>query len=108
MGDPAKGRCDEILRSEAAAAWKDRLTAAFFDTEARRAVIHEIRASIAVGPAGEETAGLESLRERVVSHLVGLASRDARPPDRDPAPPPSTISGPALEDRIVTNYPHPI
>jgi DNA polymerase III delta prime subunit len=108
MGDPAVAQLDHILRSGAAADWKERLTAAFFDTEARRAIIHEIREAIATDSTLEDPAALESIRHQVVRHLVGLASRDARPLEPAPAARSSTNSGHALEDRIVTTYPYPI
>ena len=51
MGDPAEQRCDDLLRSGAAAAWRERLTAAFFDAEARRAIIGQ-KARLRAGGEG--------------------------------------------------------
>jgi WD40 repeat protein len=108
MGDPAKDDFDDLIRFEAAVDWQTRLTAVFFDAEANRKVIDEIRAAIAEQRHAEDVAKLESLRRRVVGHLVSLASRDAIAPDRGAPARPAPIAGAELEDRVVTSYPYPI
>jgi hypothetical protein len=110
MGDPAEDRFDDVIRSEAAAGWQSRLTAAFFDAEAKRRVIDEVRSTIADLMHAEDAAKLEPLQRRVVGHRIELASRDASPLDqeRESEPQPIPIAGADLEDRVVTSYPYPI
>src|SRR3954463_8981866 len=89
---------DDLLETEAAADWQARLTAAFFDAEGpgrgvaegpaaaprRRRARAGARAAGGGGLPAGEPAGREPLRQRVIRHLVGVASRDATAPARDP------------------------
>jgi hypothetical protein len=99
---------EDILRSEEAAGWQARLTAAFFDGEVKRAIVNEVRESIASKtPEGPEKS--DALLQPILRRLIGVASRDARSPGREVSMPVETlISGPDLEDRIIDQYPYPI
>src|SRR5437867_2778695 len=80
--------------------WQDRLTAAYFDPEARRQAIGDLRTWLGERQAAEHL-------QAVVRRLVGEASRRAAPPAPEQAAAP-LLSGADLEDRIITAYPYPV
>jgi hypothetical protein len=108
MGKTIDERFESLLNAESAAGWTARLTAAYFDADARRKVVEEIRQGIVTLAPGIAPDELNTLQQRVLSHLVGQASRDARPPDRGSEAGTPLPSGPELEDQVISTYPNPI
>jgi WD40 repeat protein len=95
-------RLHALLQAPAAAAWQARLTAAFFDADAQRQAVEELRAWIAQN-ADLPPARRETLLADVLRHFLATASRHAVAPAADV---PST--GAELEDHVITAYPYPI
>ena len=92
-----------ILRSEQAAGWRARLTAVYFDAEARAEALQHIRQAVADLHPAADPAQLADIQEAALCQLDGLASRDAVAPEG------ITASATALlEDRIIDEFPQPI
>src|SRR5262245_7860442 len=108
MGKPADTLVDDILRSEAAAGWQAGLTAAFFDADVKRQLIDVVQREVSALVPATDANQLQALQQRVIRYLVGLASREARPPSRETEPRIPLLAGATLEDRVITAYPYPI
>jgi hypothetical protein len=72
----------QILDTHQARAWLGRLTACFFDGEAKRRLFEEMTAALPALAPPLDAVGLEKLRAGVIQELCRLASRDA--PRRGP------------------------
>jgi WD40 repeat protein len=85
------------------------MAAAFFDPEAKRAVVHEVRDAIrqAAQRSGREPAEVE---DPVFATIMAEAARRARPPRRDEPPEPRKplLSGDDLDRMVLGSYPAPI
>jgi WD40 repeat protein len=96
----------QILKSDAARAWLQQLTACFFDRDAKQELLDKVRTNLpplAPGLNEEETAELAA---GVIQELCRQASRLAMSP---PSPGASPVrSGSELEDEIVQHYPYPV
>src|SRR4051812_9040203 len=108
MNKSVEKSIEDILNLQAAAGWRARLTAAFFDPEARLLVVDEIHRQVAATAADSGTGEREALQQGVIRRLLVIASRDAGPPARDAVAPASPPGGPELEDRVIRTYPYPI
>ncbi len=105
MQQPDEQLLRQVLDSDGARGWLDRLIACFFDREAKKAVLDDVRAGLPGLAPGLDAEGLRGLGDGVIQELCRQASRDARPPSADgPAPP----AGYELEDEILQKYPYPI
>ena len=107
--DPALRAAVALLGAEQAQACSTRLAAVFFDPDAKRAVVHEVRDTIrrAAQRSGREPAEVE---DDLFAALMAEAARRARPPEPDqrPEPPVPPLSGDALDRLILADYPAPI
>jgi WD40 repeat protein len=102
---PDEQLLQQVLRGDAVRGWLDRLIACFFDREAKKAVLDDIRAGLADLASDLDGEGLRRLGDGLIQELCRQASRDARPPSVDgPAP----RTGHELEDEILQHYPYPI
>jgi hypothetical protein len=107
VGNGPNNRVQAILQGNAAASWLARLTKAFFDGDAKRQVITGIHEEIAAMFPKMRPGELEGFQQAVLSHLIGLASRDASPPTSEIVAP-QILCGPELENHVIANYPYPI
>src|SRR6516164_2103123 len=107
--DPALRSADALLGAEQCEAFRARLATVFFDSDAKRAVVREVRDAIrqAAQRSGREPAEVE---DDGFTALMAEAARRARPPRRDEPPerPRPSLSGDALDRRILGDYPAPI
>jgi hypothetical protein len=97
----------QLLETPPARAWLGQLTAAFFDREAKAAVLDAVRAGLPALAPGLDPDALRQLGDGLVQELCRQASRDALPPAED-APGPAPLAGHTLEDQILTAYPYPV
>jgi hypothetical protein len=97
---PDQRLLQDLLASNQAEPWLAALTAAFFDQQAKRLLLADIRQALADRAAPE-------LIATFIQELCCRASRAARTPEL-PATPPAALDWPACEDRILDAYPLPI
>src|SRR5262245_9455511 len=135
MPSPTDALLQQILATDQARVWLEQLTAAFFDPDAKRAVLDAIRAGLpalvqdlaaealraptppVLDPirAGLPALGqdldaeaLRSLTARVFQEQCREASRRAQRPEPTPVPDFTPLTGPGLGEQIVARYPYPI
>jgi WD40 repeat protein len=108
MSKPGEALLRQVLDAAPAREWAARLAAGFFDREARKAVVDEVRAALPALAPGLDDDGLRELRAGVIQELCREASRAAVRPSRDEPPGPALLSGPDLEDAVRERYPYPI
>jgi hypothetical protein len=101
MSKPDADPPADLLSSEAARLWQQRLTEVYFDADDRRETIDGIRAWLTEVDAAGHT-------EAILRHLVGVASRQAVPPAQETNQASALLCGASLEDRIITSYPYPL
>jgi WD40 repeat protein len=108
MTKPDDLHLSTLLSSPAVADWQARLTAAFFDADAKRQVIADIRDGVAGQLPSLAPERMQELQKAVIARLVAVAAREAKPPEPERPPAQALLEGAALEDRIITGYPYPI
>jgi len=90
-----------FLADERAQTWIAALTEVFFDQQAKRLLLAEIRQTLADRVPAE-------VHDAIIRDLCCRASRAARPPSPPFAPVPATLDWPSCEDRILDAYPFPV
>lgn len=108
MSKPAPLPLNELLRAPEAAGWQAKLTAVFFDAEAKRQCIAVIREGVASFAPHLSADELNQLQTAVVGRLVGLASRDARQPAAAETPAVQPLGSDEVQNAVLRSYPYPI
>ncbi len=108
MSRPGTQMLQDLLHTHQARAWLERLTACFFDRDAKKAVLDGVRASLPSLAPELDPDALEQLTAGLIQELCRQASRDATPPATADEPGPVLLAGPDLEDRIFRDYPYPV
>jgi hypothetical protein len=74
-------RIEQILQSDQAKEWTEDLAASFFDDDAKRQIVRQVREAVADQCSGMNPEQVEKVQQAIVAQLIGLASRDAAPPN---------------------------
>ena len=98
---------EQWLERSQAVEWQSQLTAVFFDGDAKREVVREIREAIAGEETGLPEGDLGELQQAVIAQLAAQASRDATRPEEAEAEG-ERLEGWELEDAITRTYPYPV
>ena len=80
MSQPDEPLLQQLLTSAPARSWVERLTASFFNRDAKKAILDDVRAVLPTLVPNLEEETLRRLAGRLVQELCCQASRDARPP----------------------------
>jgi WD40 repeat protein len=108
MWTPDDPLLEALLQSAEAQAWLRELTACFFDSEPRRAVLDRVRSRVVELHANLDEPTRRRLGDGAVSELCRLASSAAPAPVVETAPSHTPARRSELEDVILDRYPHPI